>query len=848
MSDRPHAGAWLAAGLARVDFAGDFFATRFTDAELDQILAERLTPQVWWRTAAPRPAKPSGVVAAEPAGSWTFVGAMDGDQAEVFSRAWQRAVDRLGPPDFVRLSPVGYDERDTAIGLGRDAGVRVVPVMTLTGGPFTWHCPVTVTAGGPAAGALLGRLRALPLHGTHFLVTDDGRADVCLLDGDGPAAPASGTVFAVGAGGPYDLFLRASMAHRTLAAGIPGEDLSWWPEVLNALAANVPLDCALASVVPDAWVGGLTAALSATTLEIAADADGWHGPTTEVVFSGPSAGGGGLLGPEEPMGAEAEPPDLEAAPMGAEAEPPDVAAEPASPADGVDRRRLVVEFRDGLRTLRTVLPPQRPLTLEVAIAVPGRGQAAGAIAVPDPGAAEEVVTLDVVASGALWPQPQVAQVAWPVHDLEQPSTSAVFSLTTPAAGTAVTISLTVLYRGRPLQQADVLAAVRDVAVPGERVRVVVRATSTPPTPTLIATPAQVTLDGTGSDLRNTFTGAAVPLERLDGVLDAFEQRISRTLGVDDAPEALSDPAAVALLVDLARQGAGLRDLLAGLGLDGTGAISLLVQPSSRVLPLELVYAGTVPRRSGARLCDHVHTPPPAGQGCERTSAKVVCPYAFWALNRTVVRTVVLPDGRPRELPASLDLEPVLLAASDRADFGAAAGRRPSDLLAAACTALFGAVERVTSWTAWRRTVAARRPELLVLLAHTEVSGGEATLQIGRTSFLARPDLTSAVVGSSPLVLLVACASAVAGDEFGTLPGTFTARGAAAVVGLLTKLSGSQGGRAAEAVLTALRGAGHAGPIGLGEALATARRDLVARGLLVGMMLVAHGEIDVRIGG
>jgi hypothetical protein len=557
----------------------------------------------------------------------------------------------------------------------------------------------------------------------------------------------------------------------------------------------------------------------------------------------------------EPPGAEAAPDRAEAEPEQAEAEPDGAQAEldgagagPQGPEAGeTDPRRLVVEFRDGLRTVRTVLPPQRALTLEVAIAVPARGQAAGAIAVPDPGAAEDVVVLDVVASGSAWPQPQRAQIAWPVRDHGQSSTSAVFALTTPASGQAVTIRITLLYRGRPLQQADLVAAVRDMAVPGEHVRVVVRSTSTPPAPTLIATPARLSLDATGSDLRNTFTGASVPLGGLDGVLDAFEQRISRTLGVDDAPEALSDPRALSLLVDLARQGAGLRDQLAGLGVDGDGAVSLLVQPASRVLPLELVYAGAVPRRTGARLCAHVHTPPPPGQGCDRTSSRVVCPYAFWALNRTVVRTVLLPDGRPRALPASLDLEPVLLAASDRADFGAPAGRRPSELLVEACAQLFGTVDRVTSWTAWRREVASRRPELLVLLAHTEVAGGEATLQIGRSSFLARPDLTAAMLGGSPLVLLVACASAVAGDEFGTLPGTFTARGAAAVVGLLTKLSGSQGGRAAEAVLRALRGAGNNGPLGLGAALAAARRDLVGQGLLVGMMLVAHGEVDVKLG-
>ncbi|MCA0295608.1 MAG: hypothetical protein LCH96_09930 [Actinobacteria bacterium] len=830
MNGQADAGAWLAAGLAYLDHAGpDFYDHPFDDAELDRLLAARLTPQVWWRTDAARVPKPSGTVDAEPAAPWVFVGAMDGDRAATFAAAWQRAVQRLGPPDFLRLSPVVPDDRDRALSLGAEAGLKVAAALTELGGPFSWHCPVTVTAAGPGAAGLLARLRALPLGGYGFTVVGHGPADVCFLDGDAPATDGCGTVIAVGAGGSYALYERAARSHRTLAVGVAGEDLSWWPEVVNALASNLPLDCALAAVVPDAWVGGLTAPLTATTLEITRADKGWRGPQTEATFRGPSAGGRG-----------AGPVEIEVEGMAA-AEPPGAAA-----AD--DPRRLVVEFRDGLRKVRTVLPPARPLTLEVAIAVPGRGQAAGAIAVPDPGAAEDVVTLDVVASGPVWPAPQVAQIAWPVHDHDEPSTSAVFALTTPAGGQAVTIGITVLYRGRPLQQADIVAAVRDVAVPGERVRVVVRSTSTPPAPALITTPAVSSLDATGSELRNTFTGAAIGLVELDGVLDAFEQRISRTLGVDDAPESLTDPAAVSLLVDLARQGAGLRDLIAPLGLDGAGAVSLLVQPASRVLPLELVYSGAVPRRTGAKLCAHVHTPPAPGEACDRTSSRVVCPYAFWALNRTVVRTVVLPDGRPRPMPPTLDLEPVLLAASTRADFGAAADRRPSDLLTAACAALFGTVERVTSWTAWRREVAARHPDLLVLLAHTEVAGGEATLQIGRNSFLARPDVSTAMLGGSPLVLLVACASAVAGDEFGTLPGTFTARGAAAVVGLLTKLSGSQGGRAAQAVLTALHGAGGAGPVGLGAALATARRDLVAQGLLVGMMLVAHGEIDVRIGG
>lgn len=249
-----------------------------------------------------------------------------------------------------------------------------------------------------------------------------------------------------------------------------------------------------------------------------------------------------------------------------------------------------------------------------------------------------------------------------------------------------------------------------------------------------------------------------------------------------------------------------------------------------------------PPSSACRSHPHRKVEEP-GKGCDRTSARVVCPYAFWSLNRVVLRTVVLPGAPTRRLAEPLRLTPVLFAASSQADRGSQSQTNPSDALEQACRQIFKDVARVRSWTAWKRQIRATRPELLMLLAHTEVSAGEASLQIGSNSLLRRPDITATIVGKSPLVLLVACASAVAGDSFGTLAGTLTARGAAAVVGLLTKLSGDHGSRAAVAVLTALHSTS---PGSLSSALALARRNLVAQGLLIGILIVAHGEIEVAI--
>lgn len=818
-----------ASNLASARFAAGLLAGSWVDlsspedqlgAELDRLLS----PQVWWVADRPRLADPSGDLPAEPLCWWRQPdqGALDAAAGRL-AAAWDRVATDRQAPTAIRVS-VGNPADVAAVrDLGRIAGAPVAASLFGGGGEFSWHCPVRVGTAGARAGELRTELAGLPAFGQYFVLTpasDPQPPDLIFLDTDGQAVSqlpeGGGTLIAIGAHPEREL-LEGGWRWRNLSvmAAVPGTSLGWWQQVVSLLAGNVPLDAALAMVVPAGIVGGVGGALSATALEISQDyGAGWTGPTVRARFHQPEAA------------AEAEPPP---------------------PAEAGDPRRLVAEFRDGNRKLRSVLPPDRPLTLQVAIAIPGRGQVAGAVAVPLPDVAADVVTLDIIASGEVWAEPQRQQVALPVNDVGEPSTSALFTFTSPASGSALGITINVLYRGRQLQQAVLTAAVREQSVPGERVRILVSRTSTNAQPAALATAAVASWDATGSELRNQLTGASIPLDRVAGALDAFEERLSRTLGVDAAPESLSDPAALGLLVDLARQGSGFAEQLAGLGLEEPGPISLLVQPESRLLPLELAYAGATPRRSGVRLCEHVRQPPPEGESCTRTSSRVVCPYAFWAMNRTIARTVLLPDRRPRPMPAPLDLEPVLFAASARADFGADPKARPSDTLEQACVDLFGAVERVTSWTAWRREVAARAPQLLLLLAHTEVDRGEASLQIGTRSFLARPDITAALVGPAPLVVLIACASAVAGDEFGTLPGSFTAHGAAAVIGMLTKLSGSQGARAGAVTMAALRAAaGVPGGTGLGAALAKARRQLVGQGLLVGMLLVAHGEIDLVV--
>jgi CHAT domain len=450
----------------------------------------------------------------------------------------------------------------------------------------------------------------------------------------------------------------------------------------------------------------------------------------------------------------------------------------------------------------------------------------------------------------------VQRIALPTADRTLPSTVAAFPFETGGEG-PLTLRIAVLHQGRFVQAAAVVAAVRAAAVAGDRVQLVPLRLSSSPEPAA-GTAADVSLDTTTPgriEHRGTPPAGAGPV-LLEGaavaaLLDEVEQRASAVFTEDDVTTALDEEPTRSLLMSLARLGSRLRerldDLLIG---DDVRAIDVLVANDAKVFPFELVYDGPAPR-AGARLCRHATRPPKAGGApCSRVSTAVVCPYAFWGMHRTIIRTIQAPAGRrlPRPAVAPLSARPVLYAAAERADAESPDDARPSDLLEKAL-AEDGGLTRVTSWTAWRRAVGDTRPEMLVVLGHTDVADHEVFLEIGRRSHLRQADLDARVVVADgappPLVVLLACASAVSGDPLGPLPATFTDRGAVAVVATLSKLTGPDGAKAAASVVGALRTPAGAAA-SLSAALTHARRSLLADGLLIGLVLVAHGDVDLEL--
>ena len=849
---------------------------------------------------------------------WRPVSPPSSEAAEQLVTAWRNLVaEQPGPVDAVRVEVESPDVAALASRLQDVTGGPVSAVVGQGELRFRWRWPLRIGVAGPYADAWAAQINAHWHSPEQFIAVgrtvsaeehsetdpgshqDPGSAtpgltsagigatpagkdpfndlEIVIIDGDlyVPDDTAAwdevlattwsaSVVMVVGRAPAVDMLERVRSWSK-IAVAVPGPGVGWWAEVYDELAHDRPLDLALRLHRPGSLISGIGRVLDATAiahwaLEVSRrepDLAGLQQLIQQVTFDAESQGARAVLhwAGARAAGATVLERHGEQAALGPDTEPTPP-GEPGAEVRPPGSRRLIAAVWDGERECRTVAPPERELVLELKIAVPAEGEIAAGAEFPTVPTEEPVAELEIeVTSPRVWAAPQV-QTAQLATGSDQPSTSAFFDFRSPAGGSALPFDIVVRFRGRVLQTAVLTVPVRDRAVGRDRIRFLATATTAGPEPSTATTAAEYPLSAlTGSLVHKT---ASVPLGDVQALLDLLERRASLTLGGDPAPERLDDKSARELLVFLARRGTELRDKLAPLEIGPEGTISVLVRADTPVLPIELVYQGEPPRRT-AKLCRHVTepqaVPPPEwGRPCASASRTVVCPYAFWGMYRTIIRDVELPRGQanPRVV---LTLPPVLYAASEIADNGTPQGAaKPSDQLQNETESLFGAVERVTSWTAWRVGVRTH-PHLLVLLAHRETSGGETGLFIGDGSFLPSVDVRADVVGrpgpgvAPPLVLLMACASATAGNEFGTLPGAFAARGAAAVVGTLSKLSGPQGSKAGRTILRSLRrsadGAGTAG-VTLAESLAQARRDLIAEGLLIGLLLVSHGDIDLRM--
>jgi hypothetical protein len=861
------------------------------DGVTDELLHELNQSTVWQPAHLPEDLRGQNAWGRE-LPRWEQPDELTPGEADLFESAWLAAWPAQQPdrPTFLRLRVGEVAELRRLRQLGDVDGVPIVPTIDSRGSrfrPLVWRWPFRV---GVVAdpGGWVDHIRQSSHHGrvydaepydpTRVYDIAIGRADDLVGVPPDALGPLGDVTCVIAVASHVDKALAAveDRIAPSISIAIDVAPDMWWEPLFWELSHDLPIDVALEKTVRDVrcdallagpgWGLDVTAAAHwfaaaapdhpelATLLDSYAGWDWRHeggGASNEsaAVRNVRDAGGDPVVTIPPPAMASFDD-GLGAGPDEGEDDGEDDGEELGSnEVDDVPspQRELVVRVWKGQEQIETILPPNTDVVVGVRIAIPERGDIATGVGVPLPPAAPApTIQLEVVARSAAWqvqpdPQPISVSLAQPT----QPSSWARFQLATPAAGIVV-IETTILYRGKPLQAATYVSPVSALAVPGETPTLTVFNVSGPDEPLEEDMPTtDATLDGRGAELRPLRGGEAkVLITEVDDMLRRIEDQVSRVLGVEGAPDSFADQRAVDLLISLARLGSELHTLLAPLDLEGATRINLVVNAESRVLPLELVYAGRAPK-PGAKLCKHVTAPPPEGAACDRVSARIVCPYAFWGLHRSITRTIVSTGGPRGTDPRPFHPSTVLYASTDIADRGATTDPTPSRSVHDVAVGLYPAVHQVRSWRAWRTAVAAESPDLLVVLGHTATESGETKLYIGRRSVLARPDIAAedlrAPESPPPVVLLVACATAALGDAFGSLPGVMTARGAGAVVGTLSKIVGPHGAVTAAHLLRALRRTDT-----IGAAITDARRSLVAEQRPFGLILVSHGETDTKI--
>jgi hypothetical protein len=860
----------IAAGLLLTD--GPWPDRPTVIAQATDKLRRRLHPTSLWQSAY-LPRELQGAVAyGEEIPRWSAVNDVTPDEAQLLESAWSAALPQLdrGKSLYLRLRVDSPQDARRLRAIGEVDGLMIVPSLDSRGRMrlLRWRWPFRVgVVAGPLANHWLATVQNTSHHGNVFdaeLFDVAATYDIAIVNATGlPSLRADiadrlgeAACVIVAGDGPAEQHLMEldGRIEPAIAIAVAAPPDRWWRTFFHEMSHNVPIDAAVETIVRKEGVDALIAG-PRHGMDVTAAARWFAAVAPDYPQLAP------LLDRfadwdwrQESGGTRRETDEVRTvrAPGGnpvAFVPPPATTEEEEKPSEP---RRLVARVLDGDFVVQSILPPQRALNLAIRVAIPERGDTAADEPVPPlPAAPGPTVELEVVVRANVWEQQPPSQtISVSRERLSQPSTWAVFPFTTPEAGAVVSIEILLFYQGKPLQAATYVSPVRIVAVPGERPTLTTFELSGPDEPTDELRPVDVTLEGRGAELGRCGSDAKVLIAGVQQMLDRIEDRVSRVLGVRGAPDSFDDSRALGLLITLAGIGTELDTFLAPLEIGDARSINIIVNPDTRVLPLELVYAGPPPLPN-AKLCDHVLSPPPPGQACDKPSTRRVCPYAFWGLHRSIARTIQWKEDRRKKTQpwtTTISASSVLYGATVIADEGASEPLPTTSVLAAA-ESLFQPVTRVKSWNAWRKAVKSMKPNLLVLLSHTMVEGGSTNLYIGKKSVLARLRISTSELraeGSArPLVLLIACASAALGDPFGTLPGTLTAKGAGAVVGTLSKIVGPQGAAATTHLLRAIHDlAGRDASVG--DAVKAARRSLIAERRPIGLMLVSHGEMDTIV--
>lgn len=367
----------------------------------------------------------------------------------------------------------------------------------------------------------------------------------------------------------------------------------------------------------------------------------------------------------------------------------------------------------------------------------------------------------------------------------------------------------------------------------------------------------------GADVHyRTVSGFEDGIELIRGILD---RATTEPKGYDD----LHGEDTLALLVDLANQGAPLRELLAQQqGFDKLVAaerIQVLALQSESYFPVELLYSGLAPT-ADAKLCSNAEQALLDGDcpDCRSlTEESVVCPLGFWGLRKVIERHAYVPGAdhegrwdyvlwgqRTRERPALATGTAAVFAASVNVDQEVANGR--ATVLAALQQVTDNHATPVKEWKTWKTSVENESPGMLVLLPHTvdhrfgtalSIEDGKPEEETVLPAGHVRKPYVIGAHGSPPIVFLLGCSTADAKIPYLGLPGRFKMAGAAIVVATLTRVLGRHAAPAAARLIELMAERAAERDSSFGETLTLMRRELMRTGTPLAMAIVAYGDAD-----
>lgn len=309
----------------------------------------------------------------------------------------------------------------------------------------------------------------------------------------------------------------------------------------------------------------------------------------------------------------------------------------------------------------------------------------------------------------------------------------------------------------------------------------------------------------------------------------------------------------------------------GNGVDDWERIQL-VPTTHKFLPLEYVYDGPPPSTDAVpcpsllgalahgRCCQPV-AGNEAVEPCPHQADKGhVCPLRFWGFSKTIERcgtqsppiadqAACVPSKRPYG-----HVDRLLFGASARtfaykttpAEQAAERSALLADLGTLATTVL-----DAPDWKTWRDH-AASHPELLVLLAHTDVYRNTLILEIGELQRLGRQEIVRDISGANgqpQLLLLLGCSAAGVSEDFQPYPERFRDAGVNIVLAPIAPIRGGDAVPIARSIATLLaHRLASPSPTTFGELLPLIRRQLLREGHLGILSIVGFGDGDWLLGG